>query len=281
MSTALITCQQLQARLQDEKLVLLDCRADLTDHEASRRWYAEEHLPGAQQAHLEDDLSGPIIPGYTGRHPLPAPSEFIRRLQHWGIDEQSTIVLYDQNNGAYAARAWWLMSWFGLTDVYVLSGGLDRWRETVGLLTAEPPKIKPSFFSPQPKPDMVVDAQVLLKPSTDTAVLDARALPRYRGDTEPMDSKAGHIPGALNADFTGNLNDDGTFKTAEQLRNRFATLSEQKVICYCGSGVTACHNILAIHEAGLPMAKLYPGSWSEWITQPDHPIATGTEGTPL
>lgn len=279
--TQLISCHELQSLLDDDRLILLDCRADLTDHEASRRWFAEGHIPGAQQAHLEDDLSGPVIPGLTGRHPLPAAAEFVRRIQHWGINEDSIIVLYDQHKGMFAARAWWLMRWFGLKDVRVLNGGYELWLESTGLESRRTKSVNASFFAPQPVANMIADAQQLKKPATNTLLLDARALPRYRGDEEPLDSKAGHIPGAWNADFSGNLQADGRFKTAEELKQRFSPVIGQNAICYCGSGVTACHNILAMTEAGLPMAKLYPGSWSEWITQPDHPIATGTEGTTL
>ncbi|EAR08731.1 sulfurtransferase [Reinekea blandensis] len=274
----LISPAELKNLQRTHQPIILDCRSDLTDKALSRQWFREGHIPGAQQAHLEEDLSGPIIPGQTGRHPLPDPEVFSETLRRWGVTHETPVIVYDQGNGMFAARAWWMMKWVGLNDVRVLNGGLKRWLDEGGELTQAETTRAPSDDHFEPDMNRVVDADRLLSETGSHRLLDARALTRYRGDEEPLDSKAGHIPGADNADFTRNLQADGAFLEKNALFNRFASLANHDVICYCGSGVTACHNILAITEAGLPMPKLYPGSWSEWITNSNHPIATGEEG---
>lgn len=274
----LISPAELMHLQQHGAPIILDCRSDLNDSTLPRQWFQAGHLPGAQPAHLEDDLSGPIVPGQTGRHPLPEPDTFAKTLSRWGVQKGASVVVYDQANGMFAARAWWLLKWAGLSDVRVLNGGLQGWLDDGGELTTErtEPDSRPYYFTPDNS--LVADVETLLTNAADHRLLDARALPRYRGDEEPLDAKAGHIPGAVNAEFTRNLTDTGRFQSAESLKQRFATIADKNLVCYCGSGVTACHNILAITEAGLPMPRLYPGSWSEWIINPEHPIATGEEG---
>lgn len=274
--TQLISATELSNHLND--YIILDCRSDLAGPKKAYQLFNEGHIPNARQAHLEDDLSGTIIAGTTGRHPLPSAASFEQTLQRWGIQQDSNVVVYDQNNSMFAARAWWLLKWAGIQSVKVLNGGLQQWSAIGGEIESHTHPATTSTFKIAPHDEWLVAAEDLKQQPRNTALLDARALERYRGDVEPLDPKAGHIPSARNADFTKNLTDCGIFKSQAELQQRFAELIDCDVICYCGSGVTACHNILAITEAGMPMPKLYPGSWSEWVTRPENQIATGIEG---
>ncbi|MBE7375343.1 sulfurtransferase [Pseudomonas lopnurensis] len=276
----LISPTQLADRLQDPRLLILDCRFALEDPGYGQRSYAEAHIPGARFADLEKDLSGPVTPGKTGRHPLPAPEELLARLQAWGLNDDSQVVLYDDGPGAFAAHAWWLLVWLGKRDgLYLLDGGLDAWREAGLPLDATVPTIRRGSFAGHADATLVVDAQQLAERlgNPDLTLLDARALPRFRGEVEPIDPVAGHIPGALCAPFGDNLDANGRFLNPEQLRARFTELlgerPAQAAVAYCGSGVTACHNLFALSLAGYPLITLYPGSWSEWITDPGRPVA--------
>ncbi|WP_313054874.1 sulfurtransferase [Pseudomonas lopnurensis] len=276
----LISPTQLADRLQDPRLLILDCRFALEDPGYGQRSYAEAHIPGARFADLEKDLSGPVTPGKTGRHPLPAPEELLARLQAWGLNDDSQVVLYDDGPGAFAAHAWWLLVWLGKRDgLYLLDGGLDAWREAGLPLDATVPTIRRGSFAGHADATLVVDAQQLAERlgNPDLTLLDARALPRFRGEVEPIDPVAGHIPGALCAPFGDNLDANGRFLNPEQLRARFTELlgecPAQAAVAYCGSGVTACHNLFALSLAGYPLIALYPGSWSEWITDPGRPVA--------
>lgn len=278
----LISPQQLAARLEQPGLVLLDCRFALEDPDYGQRSYAEGHLPGAHFADLERDLSGPLVKGVTGRHPLPEPAALIARLQAWGIDADSDIVLYDDGPAAYAARAWWLLAWLGKRDgVFILDGGLKAWHAAGQPLSLDAPAALPGRFSGRPDDRLLLSAEQLQQRlgHTTLTLLDARAQPRFRGDVEPIDPVAGHIPGAQCAAFTENLGADGRFLPAEQLKQRFAAKlgdrSPSELVAYCGSGVTACHNLFALCLAGYPLASLYAGSWSEWITDPQRAIAKG------
>ncbi|EIK51458.1 rhodanese domain-containing protein [Stutzerimonas stutzeri TS44] len=275
----LISAQQLAERLQQPRLRILDCRFALEDPAYGRRSHAQSHIPGAQFADLEQDLSGPVIKGVTGRHPLPATTELVARLRSWGIDDDSQIVLYDDGPGAFAARAWWLLAWLGKRDdVFVLDGGFKAWSAANLPLDTRPVVTRSGNFSGTPDDDLIIEAQQLLAELTtlDQPLLDARALPRFNGEVEPIDPVAGHIPGAICAPFTDNLAADGRFLSPAQLRERFAELLQgqsDEVIAYCGSGVTACHNLFALSLAGYPLGRLYPGSWSEWITDSARPLA--------
>ncbi|RMH84984.1 sulfurtransferase [Pseudomonas sp. AOB-7] len=278
----LLTPAQLQQRLGQAELVLLDCRFALDDPAYGRRSYLEGHIPGACFADLEEDLSGPLVKGVTGRHPLPDPARLNQRLRDWGLRAGSQVVLYDDGPGAFAAHAWWLLLWLGKRDgLYLLDGGLKAWREAGLALDRRQPTPTPGDFAGQADASLLVDAEQLTRRlgSADLCLLDARALPRFRGDVEPLDPVAGHIPGAQCAAFTDNLDADGYFLPAEQLRARFDALRgarpAQGLVAYCGSGVTACHNLFALSLAGYPLAPLYAGSWSEWITDQRRPIATG------
>lgn len=278
----LISTQDLQQRLQQEDLLLLDCRFALEDSAYGRRSYLEGHLPGAHFLDLEQDLSAPVIKGVTGRHPMPDPSALVERLRSCGLRQDSQVVLYDDGPGAFAARAWWLLVWLGKRDgLYLLDGGLKAWREAGLELTCAAPDNAPGDFCAEPDNSLVLSAeQLALRLGTaDLTLLDARALPRFRGEVEPIDPVAGHIPGAQCAAFTDNLGADGRFLPADELRQRFDGLRGERplenLVAYCGSGVTACHNLFAMCLAGYPLAPLYAGSWSEWITNPARPVATG------
>lgn len=278
----LIAPRQLAERLGDPKLVILDCRFALEDVDYGQRSYAEGHIAGAHFADLERDLSGPVVKGVTGRHPLPQPGRLIERLQQWGINNDSDVVLYDDGPGAFAARAWWLLAWLGKrSGVFILDGGLKAWHAAGLPLSLDPAERREGHFSGKPDPLLLVSAEKLRERLGDPALtlLDARALPRFRGEVEPIDPVAGHIPGAQCAAFTDNLGSDGRFLPAEQLKARFAALlgsrQPQDLVAYCGSGVTACHNLFALSLAGYPLAPLYAGSWSEWITDPQRQVATG------
>ncbi|MFC0710574.1 sulfurtransferase [Azorhizophilus paspali] len=273
---------RLAKRLDQPDLRILDCRFALEDPAYGARSYAEAHIPGARFADLERDLSGPLHKGVTGRHPLPDPTLLTERLRAWGIDNDSQVVLYDDGPGAFAARAWWLLAWLGKRDgVFLLDGGLNAWRAAGLPLSGEPPAPAAGTFRGQPDASLLVDAQALLTRLGDArlTLLDARALPRFRGEVEPLDPVAGHIPGARCAPFTDNLGTDGRFLPADELRARFAGLLGERpveqLVAYCGSGVTACHNLFALSLAGYPLAPLYAGSWSEWLTDRSRPVATG------
>lgn len=278
----LISADQLHARLHDPALLILDCRFALDAPHYGARSYAEGHIPGARFADLEQDLSAPVIKGVTGRHPLPEPAALVAKLRAWGVNDDSQIVLYDDAPGAFAARAWWLLAWLGKRDgVYLLDGGLKAWQAAGLALDAEPPAIRPGNFSGQPDHSLLLSAGELQQRLGDAelTLLDARALPRFKGEVEPLDPVAGHIPGAQCAVFTDNLDATGCFLPAAQLRARFdalrGTRPVESLVAYCGSGVTACHNLFAMSLAGYPLAPLYAGSWSEWITDPARPVATG------
>ncbi|UTL81542.1 sulfurtransferase [Pseudomonas putida] len=278
----LITPQQLAERLGSPKLVILDCRFALEDVDYGQRSYAEGHIAGAHFADLERDLSGPVSKGKTGRHPLPDPQRLVERLREWGLDNDSEVVLYDDGPGAFAARAWWLLAWLGKrTGVAMLDGGLKAWHTAGQPLSLDAPARYEGTFNGEPDTKLLIDAEHLATElaSPELTLIDARALPRFRGDVEPIDPVAGHIPGAQCAAFTDNLGEDGRFLAPEQLRQRFAEKlagrSPEHLVAYCGSGVTACHNLFALALAGYPLGRLYAGSWSEWINEPTRQVATG------
>lgn len=278
----LISPQHLAERQTRGALVVLDCRFALEDPDYGRCSYAEGHIEGAQYADLERHLSGPVTKGVTGRHPLPTAQTFVEQLRAWGISADTEVVLYDDGPGAFAARAWWLLVWLGKRDgVYILDGGLKAWHAAGFPLSLDAPMIEPGDFAGAPDNGLVVDAEHLQNRlgQSGLTLIDARAPARFRGDVEPIDPIAGHIPGAQCAAFNENLGSDGRFLPVEQLKQRFAAQlqgrSPQELVAYCGSGVTACHNLFALGLAGYPLGKLYAGSWSEWITDPARGIATG------
>ena len=275
----LIDTTRLNAQLAHPNLCIIDCRFALDDPQYGKRSYEQAHIPGAVYLDLEADLSGPVIPGQTGRHPLPQPQQLIQRLRTAGLNNDSEVVLYDDGPGAFAARAWWLLAWLGKrSGVYLLDGGLKAWCAAGGPMSSEPAVVAPGTFEGTPDNSLLIDARQLLADlqQPGLTLLDARALPRFLGEQEPIDPVAGHIPGAHCVPFSGNLGEDGRFLSPQGLEERFrplvATTSAERLVAYCGSGVTACHNLFALCLAGHPLAKLYAGSWSEWITDPQRPV---------
>lgn len=280
----LVDVPTLAAHLRDRSWFLVDCRHQLADPDAGRSAHAEATIPGAIHAHLDEQLSGPIVPGKTGRHPLPAREAFAATLGRWGLTPSLQVVAFDDMGGAFASRLWWMLRWMGHRAAAVLDGGLPAWTGAGHPL--EPgatPSRSPTTMAPSTPLVRTVDADGVLASLDDPSVvlLDARATPRFTGAQEGTDPIAGHIAGARSAPFMGNLGSDGRFLSADQLAARFterlAGTEPAEAIAYCGSGVTACHDLLAMTHAGLPMARLYPGSWSEWITDPSRPRATGEE----
>jgi thiosulfate/3-mercaptopyruvate sulfurtransferase len=278
MKTTLVSAAELAAHLDDANWVVLDCRHDLLDHGVGRRGYEQGHIPGAQLVDVEADLSdkarGPNGE-FRGRHPLPSKAAFIATLRRWGVNPSSQVVVYDAQGGMYAARVWWMLRWVGHAAVAVLDGGLPAWTELKLPLSTEVPARAAGSISEQPSLVSTVAAHELL--GSGLTIVDARSPDRFRGENETMDPVGGHIPGARSRFFKDNLDASGRFKPAEQLRADFSALISDpaKAAMQCGSGVTACHNLLALEIAGFSGAALYPGSWSEWCSDPSRPVATG------
>lgn len=268
----IISAQELVPYLHDPNWAVIDCRFDLKDPGWGTDQFLVSHIPGAQYAHLDRDLSGPIIKGQTGRHPLPSLEHLVQVFSNWGIDSSTQVVVYDSAGGAFAARLWWLLRYAGHASVAVLDGGYQLWQQAGLPTTAEVTPRAPTRFIPHLHPEMMVTTADIEQMLNDPGVLliDARAPERYRGEIEPIDPVAGHIPGAVNRFHAANLGDQGTFLPAETLRTQFLELVGEnipmsRVIVYCGSGVTSCHHLVAMERAGLPGARLYVGSWSEWL----------------
>ncbi len=278
--TTLVSAENTAAHLNDPEWIICDCRHDLADYSAGYRAYRSGHLPGARFLHLDVDLSGPKT-GVNGRHPLPHPATFALRLGALGIDNTKQIVAYDDSGGAYAARLWWMLRWVGHTRVAVLDGGWAAWQRAGLPVTVAQPEIEPLTFAGRVQHGIALDSAAVSASLNDRAsrIIDARAPDRYRGENETLDPVAGHIPGALNRFFKQNLADDGRFKPAATLKSEFSGMlnrhTPETVIHQCGSGVTACHNLLAMEIAGLSGSRLYPGSWSEWVSDRRRPVATG------
>ncbi len=258
-------------------LVLLDCSFDLADPAAGERAHAAGHLPGAIYVHLDRDLSSTKT-GRNGRHPLPSREAFAATAGRWGVAPGVQVVAFDGQGGVYASRAWWMLRWLGHEAVAVLDGGIAAWQAAGGTLDSEP--VVPKAAAPYPAlpPGMpTIDADTLQARLGSVRLLDARAAERFRGKVEPLDPVAGHIPGATLRFFKDNIGPDGRFKSADELRRSFLAYGDapHQTVHQCGSGVTACHNLLAMTHAGLPGSLLYPGSWSEWCADPARPVARG------
>lgn len=276
--TTLISAAPLAALIATGRpLALIDTGFDLADPAAGEQAWRDGHLPGALYWHLDRDLAGAKT-GRNGRHPLPERAAFAQTLGRAGITPQTQVVVYDRQGAMYAARAWWMLRWMGHSAVAVLDGGLAAWTAAGGALSqdAAPPAAAPPYPERTPLAS-TVDADTLLARLGRLNLIDARAPERFRGDVEPLDAAAGHIPGAANRFFKDNLLPDGAFKPAGELHAAFSPLlsgaSADTVVHQCGSGVTACHNLLAMEHAGLAGSVLYPGSWSEWSADPERPIA--------
>jgi thiosulfate/3-mercaptopyruvate sulfurtransferase len=276
-SAVLVSVEQLAAHPEWR---VFDCRHDLKNTGYGRQSYARGHIPGALFLHLDDDLSG-AKDGRNGRHPLPEMATFARRMSECGVDASTQVVAYDNEGGIFASRLWWMLRWLGHDKVAVLDGGLAGWKRGKRELEDATPTVAPRKFVPQPR-DMAVDVgQVLAGLGSErTLILDARSPERFRGENETLDPVGGHIPGAVNRFYFDNLDDAGCFfKPVAELRAEFDALLADRaasdVVQQCGSGVTACHNLLAMELAGLSGSKMYPGSWSEWCADPSRPVATG------
>ena len=283
MSQALISAPTLRARLASgAPCLLVDCSFDLADPAAGVRLHAQRHLPGALYLHLDRDLSAPKTDAARGRHPLPDRAAFARHLAGLGLHDDLPVVAYDGNGGMYAARLWWMLRWVGHAPVQVLDGGLAAWDLAGGKLQGGPvAALAPGLLTLRPSRVAVVDYAGLRAGlgQAGRLVVDARSPDRFRGDNETLDPVGGHIPGAVNRFFRDNLAADACFKPAAQLQAEWAAVTggrpAAELVMQCGSGVTACHNLLALDVAGLPGAQLYPGSWSEWCAQPGAPVAIG------
>ena len=278
--STLIETAELAEHLNDPALVIVDVRHDLGKPERfGEDAYAKAHVPGAVFAHVDRDLSAPPT-GSNGRHPLPTPEAAAAVFGRLGIDETRQVVAYDQDNGMCAARLWWMLHWLGHDRVAVLDGGFAKWLREGRPVSAERHAAEPRKFVPG-RVRATVNATGIAAslPRHDLLLLDARAAERYRGDVEPYDRVAGHIPGALNRPYTRNVAADGTLRPARELRSEFDAMlhgrSADDLVHYCGSGISACHNVLAMAVAGYPLTRIYPGSWSEWSADPRRPVAKG------
>lgn len=278
--TTLVNSEQLARHVSDPAWVVFDCRFSLADVRAGRRAYDAGHIPGARYADLDLDLSGPRTPT-SGRHPLPDPDVLARKLGEWGVDTRKQVVAYDDGNGALAARLWWLLRWLGHRSVAVLDGGYVVWQREGRPIETNEPVLVAADFEPAVDDTLWVGTDEVEAGlgKAGTLLVDARSAARFRGEQETLDPIAGHIPGSVNRPFETNLDTTSLFLPAAQLRQAFAVLVGGRpahgVIHSCGSGVTACHNLLAMEVAGLSGSRLYPGSWSEWIRDPRRPIARG------
>ncbi len=280
--TTLISPPILAEHIGESGWAIFDCRFSLADKERGRTEYRHAHIPGAVYVHLEKDLSAPIIPGQTGRHPLPQPGQVASTFSRLGISNDMQIVTYDSAGGALAAaRLWWMLRWMGVQNCAVLDGGWQAWQQAGLPVRGGEEWLPPTDFHAEIHPELIATAadvdKVRLDP--DWKVLDARSSDRYRGENETIDPVAGHIPGAVSAPYADNLTPDGRLRSEAALHRAYRILLGQvpasHTIVYCGSGVTAAHNLLALLHSGLGEARLYVGSWSDWITDPDHPVESG------
>ena len=280
MASPLIAPRALAERLGEEDWVIVDCRFRLTEPAAGKAAYRQGHIPGARYAHLDDDLAA-AAGAADGRHPLPCVHEFAATLGGWGISNASTVVVYDDVSGAIAARLWWMLRWLKHDRVYVLDGGIQAWKAAgLPLESREPAWASAAYTVGETRGDWVVETACIAHELAQGAVLvDARSPERYLGAAEPIDPVAGHVPGAVNYPFSDTLRADGRLRPPEELRRDLKRLADRPrdLIAMCGSGVTACHLLLAVHAAGLGDGRAYIGSWSEWIRDSNRPVATGGE----
>ncbi|MDI1279635.1 sulfurtransferase [Methylobacter sp.] len=276
--TTLVSAETLHQQLNHPDWIIVDCRFSLANTEAGAKAYRHGHIPNARYAHLDKDLSSAIT-DFTGRHPLPNFALLAKKLGDWGVTNTSQVVVYDDAGGAFAGRLWWLLRCMGHDKVAVLNGGIKQWQKQGLPVTTTLPTVKPATFRPYLNEASWLSALQVQNNMAKKSIclIDARTPERYRGKQEPVDPVAGHIPGALNRAFQLNLDSNGLFLSAEQLREQFnqliGTTVPEQVVHYCGSGVTACHNLLAMEYAGLTGSKLYAGSWSEWIRNKNRAVA--------
>jgi len=277
--TDLINVDELMRGLSEPSWCVVDCRFDLMEPQKGYDDYSQGHIPGAQYANLDTDLAGPVTVS-TGRHPLPLADAFAETLAGWGIGNNSQVIVYDQAGGAIAARLWWMLRWVGHEHVAVLDGGYSAWQQAGYPVSDNDETVAPAEFRPMPDSELVISTDEL-KASIDSGeappIVDARDSERYAGRLEPIDSLAGHIPGAVNLPFSESLDIDGSWKSPDELRKAWSRAlgedSGRPWVSMCGSGVTACHLALSARLAGYAEPRLYVGSWSEWIRDPDRPVA--------
>jgi len=278
MQKNLVTPEELAAHLDDPGWVVFDVRHDLADLEKGRNAYKAGHIPGAYFLHLDEDLSG-AKDGTNGRHPLPEIHTLAKKLNECGVTPDTQVVAYDESGGCFAARLWWMLRWLGHEHVAVLDGGLPLWMKEGRPLDDKLPAKREGHFTPRPRLDASVDVHYVERTRTDPKMklVDARTADRYAGRGETLDPVGGHVPGAINRFWQKNLRGDGRFKPAHELRDELRNLlgdaNSAQAVHMCGSGVTACHNLFAMALAGLPGGRLYPGSWSEWCSDPSRPVA--------
>jgi thiosulfate/3-mercaptopyruvate sulfurtransferase len=280
--STLVTTDTLAAHLADPRWLVVDCRFDLQDEDLGRTQYLEAHVPGAVYASLAHDLAG-IKSGTNGRHPLPSIDEFAATVRRLGISGDTQVVVYDQDAGMFASRLWWMLRFVGHEAVAVLDGGWAAWRAEQRPSRAGDERRPAGDFVPAPRAEWRLTVDDVVQLPASILLVDARGPERFEGRTEPLDRVAGHIPGARNHYYKSNLTESGTMLPPETLRQQYETLlagrSPEQVVMYCGSGVSACHNLLAMEHAGLRGARLYPGSWSEWSADPSRPVESGPART--
>ena len=274
-----ISEKDLKNNISNNDFIIFDTRCDIKDSGYGIDSYTEGHIENSIFVDVDTDLASEKQQG-TGRHPLPKVETFCDKLSHWGMDNNKQVVIYDDAGGAFAGRMWWMLRWLGHEDVAVLDGGLNSWVKNGNKLITSPTLFKKSYFEPTINNEMIAtlrdveNAQHVLN----TILLDARSKERYEGISDPVDPIAGHVPGAISHPLGPNLDRTGKFKDKEELKHNFDKIShdlkEKEIISMCGSGITACHNILALEIAGIKNAKLYVGSWSEWITDPNRTVVT-------
>jgi len=277
--TILVPTETLAGRLADPDWLVVDCRFELSDPESGRRAYRASHIPGAIHADLERDLSSPVTAA-TGRHPLPPVTELEATFSRFGIAPGTQVIAYDDGPGAYAARLWWMLRWLGHDAVAVLDGGFAAWLAEGRPVTQANRARAPASFVARPRPELLCAADEIPRALARGAVLvDVRGAERFRGEVEPLDAVAGHVPGAVNLPYLENLGSSGRFRDPAALaalwRERAGVAGGREVVCMCGSGVTACQGLLALESAGITGGRLYAGSWSEWIRDPSRPVARG------
>jgi thiosulfate/3-mercaptopyruvate sulfurtransferase len=276
----LISSSELNESIGNPEWAIIDCRYWLDDTEQGRRDYISSHIPGAVYAHMDEHLAAEVIPGVTGRHPLPDIESFSKTLSNWGINSKTQVIAYDDRGGAMASRLWWMLRWLGHDTVAVLDGGWQDWLMGGYATVSGEENRDYREFNPQPNHNLMAGMELVIDnlSSSEFILIDARTNERYRGEVEPIDTVAGHIPGAINLPYLDNLTDEGFFLSKKKLREKYKQVIGDtlayKVIFYCGSGVTSAHNILAMSHARLGNALIYIGSWSEWICEPNRPIHT-------
>lgn len=279
----LVSKQWLLARMYEPDIVIVDCRFDLGRPEAGREDYASSHIPGAVFLDLNTDLSAPVE-SHGGRHPLPDPAVLAERLGRAGISNASRVIAYDDQGGMYASRLWWMLRWLGHDAVHVMEEGFTAWKDAGYPVTDAQQVVVPAAFVPEVRTEMLARMEEVREKlgRPEVLLVDSRDAARYRGEIEPIDAKAGHIPGAIHQFWKDNVDEHGAWKLEAQRREQLASIVEaleagREVIVYCGSGVSACPNVLALHELGYPQVRLYAGSWSDWTSYEDNPVATGEE----